>query len=195
MAKRVSHHVRRRGGFALCLAVLALASGGCGEDCSTVDVVSKTYIHAMVYPEDLNEYVRANGAMFNDDFYGCIEAKRRKIHTILAELERQCDETFIEGSDFWHQCYDAAAQDGSAGVLGGLDAILRTVRDGTPFAQTTVGYFLMVLKFSYSQDLFPTPADYEEYMLQLTGLMGSSLDCEKCEKRKYIFWKDPPEYE
>ena len=159
------------------IIILNLFCTGCGKDCHTIETLYDTYYEAVVYPENFNEYVQNNRDQFNDDFFYCLDEKRNWAQKKIEEGYKICDETFVQGDDFWHQCYDDVDQE-YGGYLGVLNAINQVTRNNVPFEQTE-GALLILSKQTIGFE------EYESLMSQTIMASKKTHFCERCERKLF----------
>lgn len=152
----------------------------CGKVCRDIKTLYEAYYQAVVYPERFDNYVQNNQNDFDEDFFSCLDEKRDEIERAIDERQELCDQTYIGGSEFWHQCYDEVDQE-YAGLFGVLNAINEVTRYNESFEQTVDGAQLIVLKQLMGI------SDWENTMISLVPTVEEILMCERCENKFSLF--------
>ncbi len=159
----------------------ALFITGCSEDCRTVSSVHPVYFNAVVYPESFDAYVQNNKSAFDKDFLSCLDDKI-SVAEKNAENERQlCDDTFVQGSDFWNACYDDIGPQHLFIAYLSAIRIVTTPGASLNFSQTETGAYLIISKQVIGA------REYESLMSGIVSLLEEGMECEYCEKRFFLF--------
>lgn len=146
----------------------------CWRTCETVDGLYDAYVQALVHPETFDGWVADNASLFDEEGLQCLDASAQRIADEGARLRQQCDETFVEGSDFWNQCYDEVS-DGAAAILG---AMARAGRGEVRFDGTEAGIALILTKATVGAERYE--AALGEFTRALEEELTEALTCEEC---------------
>lgn len=164
--------------FTMTLVVLATI-WGCTEECRLTEGLLEPYREALIYPERFDQWMSAHPGYFTAQRLACIDRLIREAADRAQRLYQHCDETFIEGSDFWNQCYDEVAEANTVAILTALGI---AARGQLPFSQTVVGQQLIAAKAI-------DPVQYEmvltDFFQQFQKPLEEALTCREC-KDKFL---------
>ena len=169
------------------LAVL-LPLGSCEwfEDCDTEtdDLLYDPYIAAMQYPEDFETYMADNPDKFSGKFDSCCTQVLDRQWDAYYDAQDECDDLYLEGSDWWNDCYDEADSD-YGGVINLLDAMQRLANGEITYEESYISVIAGI------KDMDPDSYNYAiSAALSVPGAeesLRSTLECreENCEN----FWE------
>lgn len=169
------------GKFKLTGIVLFLfLSFGCKEECVTSYTLYEAYYQAVIYPENFDNYVQDNQMNFDDDFFNCLNDKKQDISDQIKKEQKLCDQAHVQGSDFWHDCYDEIDQE-YVGTYNALIAIYEVAKNQKSFNQTDFGIYAI-----FGKNLIGK-SEWENLMSQAVPANMELLECEKCEKKFFLF--------
>lgn len=153
---------------------------GCNDDddgCSEVEIttVRSTIMQAFQDPSGFNGYVADNQAVFDDNFYACIDKTVDELTKVSNERKDQCDDTFVTGGDFWNKCYNEVEVEVDNSIVL-LNDIRKTTLGQASFQQTSTGLSLIFLQLS-------DPVEYSNFVSlvnQIFDELEGAGDCKLC---------------
>ena len=162
------------------LMISMMAFPGCNGDddgCSEVEVTSvrNTIMQAFQDPSGFDGYVANNQAVFDDNFYACIDKTVDELTKVSNERKDQCDDTFVTGSDFWNKCYNEVEVEVDNSIVL-LNDVRKTTLGQASFQQTSTGLTLIFLQLS-------DPAEYNNLVSlvnQIFDELEGTGNCKLC---------------
>lgn len=164
------------------LTTLLFHLSSCHEECEDVSYPEMTQVIQEAYnnPESFDMYVAQNHDTFDGKFQDCMNERISKLRQSADDEYNQCDDTFVQGSDFWNQCYNEVEVSMENGIII-LESILAVTNGGSSFIDTSGGEYLISFKTYF-------PQDYNEVVLIVNELFADlPSTCEECED-KFLFF-------
>jgi hypothetical protein len=156
------------------IVILPLAFGCEDEDCEKVTSVTPVFYEAMEYPESFDTYVANNQAVFDANFFRCLDQKLIETQKVIDRETAECDELY-GGSDLWVGCYNDNIL-GPENLLSILYTIKRVTKGEVRWADTNTGLSIIVMKSS-------DPETWQQ-MIEVFRQAELEADCMFCETQR-----------